>query len=128
MAIRSVGGAVMVAVIFFGILGYNFHRKGQVSDRYLTEAYSLVSLCDQYAKEQNYIIGICDAAHESAFNHAYDMGSRRRSASMNDDQYFTELFAAMRDQAVADHKQAVAESIVKLADEFAKGTVTLEPK
>jgi choline kinase len=126
--IRSLSGVVVLAVLIFGAIGYRFYVKGQTSDKYLTEAYRLVALSDKYREHQGYLIGICDAAHETAFDHAYSMGGRRRSSKMDEDRYFSELFMLMRDQAVNDRKQDVAESIVRLAEDFAEGHIVLEEK
>ncbi|MBX3404620.1 MAG: hypothetical protein KF699_14510 [Phycisphaeraceae bacterium] len=124
---KAVGGVVVLALVIAVFLGRGMLARDNFESKYLTEAYALVEHCDKYRKHQGYIIGICESAHEAAFQKAYTAGSRRRKAKFDENRYYPEFFRVMRERAITDGQYEVAESVTKLAEDFATGKVTLVP-
>lgn len=101
-------------VVFIGVLGFVFYSKTQNRAEAGTEVRGAIMSwvealpCYQDAPEK--LEAMCDAAHQQAFDSAYSMGGRRRSASLDSEKYVTEFFDALiRDAEVRNMTEAVAQ-------------------
>ena len=113
---RSIGGIILTLVIVGGIVGYKFYGKSSAGNHARDAMHSYITRAEGYDQNREYIDHIFEMAHQEAFEDSYRMGSRRRSATFNDEQYAEEVFQIMIQQARRDGSTHIADALVKLRD------------
>lgn len=108
---RSIGGTVVALVIAAGLVGYQFHKKDKTNEEYRQKLHAFVAECDCYDASREYLDGLCDQAHDKAFQDAYRMGGRRTSTKFDADQYVDEAMTFILEQARKDGRKEVVASL-----------------
>lgn len=103
-----VGGLVLLGVIGFGM---KFYFKSNADADVRQQMIALVHEFDNYSENAAYYDRLVDQYHREAFEAAYDMGSRRRSAKLNAKAYLLQISSRMAAKAEADGKADVAASL-----------------
>ncbi len=89
-------------LVIGGILWWKFSGKSDASVEYeqmMLQMYS--EICETEA-ERDYLVALVDMYHDDAFDDAYDIGGRRRSASMDEVAYCNDLHASLADHLTGD--------------------------
>jgi hypothetical protein len=105
---RKVVGVVVVIVV---LVGLKFYNKGSDDKAVLADMKALIAQVASSADETTYLNGILEREHSKAFDAAYDMGGRRRSAKLDEDKYIDAIFKAMISQCENDKKKELAEKL-----------------
>jgi len=106
----TIGGFVVVVAI---VLGFKFYNKGQANAEVKSEAAKIVQSLPGYQRNQAYYDSLVEHAHPIAFEVAYSMGGRRRSAKFNDQKYLSVLIAEMIKKARSDGKTDVVNAFTQ---------------
>lgn len=114
---KVLGNVACVILVVGGVLGVKFFNMNQASAEAKTHAAKALESIPGYAQERDYYESLLDAHHDAAFKSAYDMGSRRRSASFDHSGYLKELHSLMLDQAQGE-RRSVAHSLERHRQQF----------
>jgi hypothetical protein len=105
---------IPAVVIIAAMLGYQFYNKGQKSAEAREAIQTWVVNAPGYATDTLYYESLLALAHEAAFGKSYDMGSRRRSASLDVNDYVFNVFKTMVERAKEDNRPEVAAELHEL--------------
>jgi hypothetical protein len=95
-------------------------NRGSDSKAIKADAKRVVAKLPLYAPNAAYLDKLIDKHQSAAFDSAYDMGGRRRSATLDGDRYFETLFTRMSGSCYADKKKDLGDSLDALAKLSAK--------
>lgn len=107
-------GIFIAILIACGVVWYQYSSKGSESADMREVAAAVFETMPDYAEHQSDYEYYLDLYHEDAFENNYSMGSRRRSSSFDEGEYWNELLNAMITTASADKKPEVAENLTQL--------------
>ena len=106
--LSTVGTAVVIISV---VVGLKFYNKSQVNAQIRGEAVAIVENVQGYGSNADYFQLLIDHAHPVAFEEAYRMGGRRRSAEFDDARYVQVLFATMLDKAKSEQRSKIANAL-----------------
>ena len=92
-------GIAVVVLIAGGVIYLKFSNRAEASGDVREAIMSWIVELPCYQENTEKLEEMADRAHEHAFSMAYDMGSRHRSASFDDETYIAEFFGFMIKQA-----------------------------
>ena len=101
---KFIGIIIVVAII----VGFKFYNKSKAADDIRSQTIEIVQAMPGYDENKQYIESIFEPCFATAFEAAYDMGGRRRSAKFNQDKYITTLFENLMTRSERDGKEKLA--------------------
>ena len=108
-------------MVFVVLVGWKFYNRNEDSDVVLAEAKALIAELAIYEANAEYLDRITKQAHDSAFQIAYDMGGRRKAASLDEDAYMLALLDRMLQICRMDRKDDIAVVLQDFRDAIADG-------
>ncbi len=102
---RKAAGIVVVIIL---LTGWRLHNRGSDDKQVLADMKALITELELSSEDTAYLNGIVDREHRLAFDGAYDMGSRRRGATFDEDKYVDAVFQAMIARCDKDKKKDLA--------------------
>ena len=109
-------------VVVVALLAFKFMNAGDASADVKEEMREIVKLLPCYEDNAEYLDQQFELRHQFAFDKAYDLGGRRRSASFDADKYLEELFGAM----IKDARDRAKHELVKCLQEEREVLLSLE--
>ena len=101
----SRGGVLVIAIA--AIIGFKFWNKSSDSNEAKSQATQVIQGWPEYSRDAAYYDQLIETAHERAFDSAYSMGGRRRSAEFDAGEYLYKLLVFMSERAKADGRPEV---------------------
>jgi hypothetical protein len=92
------------------------YRRGTDKTDVLTAMKEIIGDLDVYKTEGEYLDELLEREHGRAFDDAYDVGGRRRSAKFDHDKYLQSLYGGMIADAKRRNKKDVADALGKLRE------------
>lgn len=118
---RAIAGLVCAIIAIAVGLGMRAQQRAKFEKEAKYELRQFISECDCYtSREQTYLIGMCEAVHDEAFNdnvHSERVGRRSYRTTFDKHAYVIEAACLMADQATLDKRDDIAKSIEKHLDE-----------
>lgn len=109
--LARVGIAVVVVA---GVIGLKFYDKGNAEAEIKTGMHDWIASAAGYSDDPAYAEALFEKHHGPAFEKAYDVGGRRRSASFDDGHYMAEVTTAMALDARVDGREKLAAGLEEM--------------
>ena len=103
----TIGIVVVIAVV----AGYKNYNKSARSSEVRQSMETWIVAAPGYHENKDVFDELLKEAHKVAFKEAYDVGSRRRSATFDVDKYARVLFSTMQSKAEARGYSEIAKSL-----------------
>lgn len=100
-----------IGVAIVVIVGLKFYNRGADDKAVLDDMKQVIAQVSSSPEETTYLNRILEKEHQRAFDAAYDMGGRRRSATLDEDKYLNTVFTAMISQCERDKKKPLANKL-----------------
>jgi len=93
-------------------VGLKFARQGDDSKQVLSEMKEVFAEADFYQSDPEFMNDLLERHHLTAFNEAYDIGSRRRRATFDEDKYLDVLLTGMISECNQRDKREAAGALI----------------
>jgi hypothetical protein len=108
----------LALVVIGGVLYYRMGNRSDTSEEVKKEIMAFLPKVKDYAKHKTKLNQWADDAHRQAFNEAYDMGGRRRSATFDEDKYVSTFFEVLCKRAQTAGLRDLENNLRTLAVEY----------
>jgi len=105
-------------LVIGGVIGLKFYNKGSAEGEIHDEMHKWVASAAGYSEDPAYADALFEKCHESAFEHSYTMGGRRRGARFDDGQYIAELTRTMAAMARKDGHELLAVGLLEMKQRY----------
>ncbi len=106
---------LVLAAVFVGV---KVSRRGGSQSKVLHDMRAIIEGLDTYEENADYLDALLVRHHPLAFDKAYDLGGRRRSATFDDELYLDTIFHNMVKECREDGGFGVCQELGQLRDEL----------
>ena len=114
----KIGGIIVALLIACGLVYMQYSNKGNDEQELRDVAHEVLMTISDYDQNESDYDFYFDMHHEQAFEDNYQMGGKRRSASFDEDGYWTQILSAMIETAQADKEPEIIAGLQDLKLRF----------
>lgn len=109
---------VIVFIVAVAVLGwFKMSDRGDVSDQTLGDMREIIESMDEYPRNEVFLDSFLKLAHVRAFGDTYDIGTKRRDASFDQEAYLTRVFDELIEECGNHKKPELADALRELRKE-----------